>query len=95
MKNTYLPLCGFVLVVMLTAALSIPTAAHGDVGLMTKEELKALLDDPGLVILDVRQGKDWTSSEFKIQGAIYVEPKDYAAWVGNYPKDKKYVLYCA
>lgn len=66
-----------------------------DVALMTTDELKSMLDNPDLVILDVRQGKDWKSSEFKIKGATYVDAKTYDSWSGNYAKDQKIVLYCA
>lgn len=69
--------------------------AAGDAPLMSKEELKAMVDDPNIIILDVRRGKDWSSSEFKIKGAVYADPNDYSNWVGVYPKDKKIVLYCA
>ena len=71
------------------------TAPAGNVPLMTTDELKAMLDDPELVILDVRRGKDWKSSEFKIQGATYVKPEAYDEWANTYPKSKKFVLYCA
>ena len=74
--------------------LVIPPAEAGE-GLVTKEELKAMLEDENLMILDVRRGKDWKSSEFKIQGATYAKPEAYAEWAGRFPKDKKYVLYCA
>lgn len=69
--------------------------AGTDVPLMTTDELKAMLDDPDLLILDVRRGKDWTSSEFKIKGATYAKPKAYDEWANTYPKNKKIVLYCA
>lgn len=69
--------------------------AGTDVPLMTADELKAMLDDPDVIILDVRRGKDWTSSEFKIKGATYVQPKAYDEWANTYPKTKKIVLYCA
>jgi hypothetical protein len=62
---------------------------------MTKEELKPNLSDPGVVIVDVRVGKDWKGSEFKIKGAVRENPKDFSAWAGKYPKDKTIVLYCA
>jgi rhodanese-related sulfurtransferase len=70
-------------------------AASGEVALMTADELKALIDNPDVIILDVRRGKDWSSSEFKIKGAVYADPGDYKNWVGVYPKEKKIVLYCA
>ena len=70
-------------------------AQAGDVPLMTTDELKSMLDNPDLVILDVRKGKDWSSSEFKIKGATYVDAKAYDTWSGSYAKDQKIVLYCA
>ncbi len=66
-----------------------------DVSLITKEELRKIMTNEDVVILDVRTGRDWSSSEFKIQGAVRVDPKAVAQWQENYSKDKKFVLYCA
>lgn len=71
------------------------TLAAGDVGYMNKDELKALLGNDDVVILDVRTGRDWRSSEFKIQGAQRVKAKKIDKWSANLPKNKKLVLYCA
>lgn len=94
MKTHYRMLYGLLVATLVVVGLVVPPAEAGE-GLMTKEELKAMLDDPDLTILDVRRGKDWTSSEFKIQGATYAKPEAYADWAAGLPKDKKYVLYCA
>lgn len=72
-----------------------PLLAESDTLRITKDELKRMLDQPGVTILDVRRGKDWTSSEFKIKGADYVDPGKYDKWVKNYSKNAKIVLYCA
>ena len=72
-----------------------PVSASGDVGIINKDELKALLGNDEVAILDVRTGRDWSSSEFKIQGAQRVEAKNIDTWSANLPKDKKLVLYCA
>ena len=69
--------------------------AGTDVPLMTTDELNAMLDDTNLLILDVRKGKDWKSSEFKIKGATHAKPEAYDTWAATYPKTKKVVLYCA
>lgn len=73
----------------------IPTAVAKNVQLITKEELKPIMNDGDVVILDVRRGRDWNSSEFKIQGAVRVDAKKIKKWAGNYSKDQKLVLYCA
>ena len=73
----------------------LPASASSDVPLITKEELQSMLTDDSVLILDVRAGRDWTGSEFKIQGAVRVDPEKVEQWADNYPKDKKVVLYCA
>ncbi len=65
------------------------------VSLITKEELKPILTDEDLVIIDVRSGRDWRSSEFKIPGAVHGDPKRFSDWEKNFSKDKTVVLYCA
>ena len=67
----------------------------GDVPLMDKDALKAKIGSDNLVILDVRSGRDWSSSEFKIQGAVRAEGVKIGEWSANYQKDKPLVLYCA
>ena len=80
--------------VFLVLAAVLPAAA-ADVPRMTMEELKALLDSPDLAILDVRSGRDWSASEFKIKGSRRVDVKNIDSWLPNYRKDQTIVLYCA
>ena len=72
-----------------------PCVAADEVPRMTKEELKVLLDDPDVVVLDVRRGKDWSKSEKKIKGAVRENPKRFKSWAHQYSKEKTLVLYCA
>jgi len=62
---------------------------------MTKEELKAMLDSPDLVVMDVRTGRDWTASDQKIKGALREDPRKVDDWAAKYGKGKTIVLYCA
>ena len=61
---------------------------------MDKDELKSLLGSENLVVLDVRLGRDWSTSEFKIKDALRVDDGDLSGAM-NYPKDNTMVLYCA
>ena len=91
------------LVRILTLGLSVATMglfamaamAGDDAPRMTKEELKAILSDPDLIILDVRTSKDWESSERKIAGAVREEPREFRSWANKYSTEKTLVLYCA
>ncbi len=62
---------------------------------ITKEEVKARLGAPDLIVIDVRQGGDWSASDMKIAGAVREDPKAFSQWADKYPKDKTLVLYCA
>lgn len=66
-----------------------------EVKYMQIDELKQMLGSDEIVVLDVRAGRDWSTSEFKIQGAIRADGSDFDSWANTYPKDKKLVLYCA
>jgi len=70
-------------------------AKSADVPRMTKDELKAILGNPDLVIIDVRAKKDWTDGDSKIKGAIREDPESVKSWAEKYSKDKTIVLYCA
>ena len=66
-----------------------------DVPRITKEELKAMLEDPDLIIIDLRREGHWNSSESMIKGAVREDPGNLKSWADKYEKDKTYVLYCA
>jgi rhodanese-related sulfurtransferase len=61
---------------------------------ISKDELRAALGNPQVVVVDDRSGRDWTSSEYKIKGAIRVAPGEEETWAAQYPKDKMIVFYC-
>lgn len=58
-------------------------------------QLKLMLDNPEIAVIDVRGSEDWQSSEFKIKGAIRGSPKNFESWVHDFSKDKILILYCA
>lgn len=63
---------------------------------ITKEQLLPMLGNPDVIILDVRQPKDWNGSQSKIKGAVRLEPtKDAASAINKLPKEKTIVFYCS
>ena len=85
----------FVILPLVMLLTGVSMSAAKDVSTITKEELKAQLDSSKFMVLDVRKGKDWKSSEFKIKGAVRADPTEFDNWATTYPKDKTLVLYCA
>jgi rhodanese-related sulfurtransferase len=85
-KLVFLLLTLYLLSAPLVFAASVPT--------MDKDELKSLIGSDSLVILDVRTGRDWTSSEFKIENSVRMADSDLSI-IEKYPKDSTLVLYCA
>ena len=83
------------ILILLVLSMGLSPSAAANVSTITKEELKAQLDNSDLIILDVRTGGDWKSSEFKIKGAIRANPNKLNKWAEVYPKNKTLILYCA
>ena len=62
---------------------------------MTQEQAKSMLGNADIIIIDVRQPKDWNASDAKIKGAIREDPSEISAWADKYPKEKTLLFYCA
>ncbi len=62
---------------------------------ISPDELKAHLDDPGWVIIDVRLPSDLAASSAKIGGSVREDFRTVPKWAPKYPKDKTIALYCA
>ena len=86
-----------VLFVALFAFISYPSTVclAAEAPRMDKEQLKAQLDNPDVVVIDVRAFTDWVMTKEKIKGAVRENPRDAEDWGRKYPKDKVIVLYCA
>ena len=66
-----------------------------DVPRMTREELKGMLGNPNVVIIDVRANVDWLGSNLKIKGAVREDARKVNSWMEKYSKDKTLVFYCS
>ena len=94
MKSKYLIGGTLVLFIMMIFGIMM-TAYAEDVPRISKEQLKEKLDDPNVVTIDVRSGKDWKASDVKIKGAVRRVPSEVEKWTVGLDKEKTYVLYCA
>jgi len=84
------------ILIVLTIGVFITLPSSADIPVMTKEELKAILGSPDLVIFDVRLGSDYFSSDLKIKGAVRPDMDAYVWHTAlRYPKGKIFVFYCA
>ena len=80
----------FIFVVVLTI-----DAVAGSAPRISKEELKSMLGNEEVIIVDVRTGKDWKASEFKIKGAVRVDYREVESWASKYSENQTFVFYCA
>jgi len=85
------------ILIFLTIALSPTSSLPADTPMITKDELKAMLGKPDLVLVDVRLGRDFIFSDLKIKGAE--RPPDMSHPTPQTFKviepDKMIVFYCA
>jgi hypothetical protein len=93
-----------ILSLMLVGWSGLPALADKEVPRMSIDELKGILDSKDLILLDVRAGKDWSSSELKIVGtpsrniAETTVPKQalgcFERIEGNRFFSVRWILYC-
>jgi rhodanese-related sulfurtransferase len=64
---------------------------------ISKEELKSMLGNPDVVIIDVRIIADHNKSVKQIKGSVREDPNptEVKSWANKYSKEKTIVLYCA
>ncbi len=82
-------------VLVVVMVLLAPIAKTADIARITKEELKAKLCSPNLILIDVRVSQGWEKSTQKIKCAKRMDPNNVSAWADTLPKDKEIVLYCS
>jgi len=66
---------------------------YPDIPRVTKEQVRAMLANPDVVILDCRPAEQWRFSAQKLPGAVHEDPTKVEAWAGKYSKDKTYIIY--
>jgi len=81
-----------ILVSTVVIFLSLPAAAS-EISIISDVQLKGILDNPDIVIIDVRGTKHWRSSNIKIKGAVRRMPKNFDSWTHDFPMDKELILY--
>lgn len=80
---------------LIFVALSCGNAFSQEAPRITKQELRAMLGNPDVFIIDVRLQQEWESSEKKIAGAIREDPLEVRSWMPKFSKDKTLVFYCS
>jgi len=91
------------LALVLSLALAgLSTAAEGEadknlpypeIPRISKEQLRAMMGDPNVVIIDCRLEEQWKSSDRKLPGAVYENPLQVKSWAEKYSKDKTIIIY--
>jgi hypothetical protein len=87
-------LCLFVLFLLIAQPLDAAADSMNAVPKISVIAVEKLLDNPDIVIIDVRRKKSWWSSTTKIYGAVREDPSKVSEWVDKYPKTKTLFFYC-
>lgn len=82
-----------VVALAVSLSLAIPALAGADTLRVDQETVKSWLNDPQVLIIDVRTGQSWEQSNRKIKGAVRQDAREVKQWAAGLPTDKKIVLY--
>lgn len=82
-------------IVLLGCAGAMAEGNSAEADRITVDELKAkLARGEKLIIIDVR-GADYDSSDSMIKGAVRIPPAELGARLGEIPRDREVIFYCA
>ncbi len=98
MKSVVLLVTGLVLSLLVVGPSFVTGAADDkipfpEVPRITKEQLKAMLGKPDLVIIDARPSEQWKYSDQLIPGSVHEDPLTVQTWASKYDKTKKIIVY--
>ena len=83
-----------VLFVLIAHPANLAADSTDEVPRITVADVEKLMDNPDVVIIDVRKKKAWWRSTIKIHGAVREDPSTVSQWVEKYPKTKILIFYC-
>jgi hypothetical protein len=86
---------GFIIapLAVIASCFTVASAASIEVPRISVEQTKQMIDNPEVVIIDVRTAKTWWRSRTKILNAVREEIGSVKQWSGKYPKDKTLIFY--
>ena len=93
MKNIAVRFILALVVTLIVSGCANSPLADDAVQRINKEDVRARLGTPDLIILDTRTGSDWKDSDQIIQGALRADPREFSKWAEAYPKEATIVLY--
>lgn len=93
MTNGRLIMCVNVVLTMIILVIFTTTTIASEVTKISKEELKPILGNSDIIILDVDREGNWEGRNRKILGAVRENPKEIESWMTKYPKNKTLILY--
>ncbi len=66
-----------------------------EVSKIDKDDLKEMLDNQDVFVVDLRSEEQWQKAAFKVKGAVHEDRGDVSSWADKYDRNKTLVLYCA
>jgi rhodanese-related sulfurtransferase len=79
--------------VFMVLGIWVVTAVALEIPKISKEELKSMLGNPEVVVIDVRTLWDRKMSLKQIKGAVREDPGNVKSWAKKYSKEKTIILY--
>jgi hypothetical protein len=74
---------------------TVVSAAENDqnVPAISVHQVQPLLNNPDVIIIDVRKYRNWWRSSKKVLSAVREDPSKVDEWAQKYPKDKSLIFY--
>ena len=91
--HTFHRIAGSILLLIVIGLVPLRPADAANISMISIDQLKLILDNPQVLVIDVRATKAWRDSPVKIKGAVRGAPNHFDSWSSNFPRDKALILY--
>ena len=83
------------LIFLIIISRTVVSAAENDenVPTISVQQVQPLLNNPDVIIIDVRKYRNWWRSSKKVLSAVREDPFKVDEWAQKYPKDKSLIFY--
>ena len=83
-----------VFLVQISTPIHLMAGSTAEVPRISVTDAEKLMNNPDVIIIDVRKKKSWWRSTTKIHGAVREDPANISQWIDKYSKTKTLILYC-
>jgi len=84
---------GIIFLIIISRTVVLAAETDENVPAISVHQVQHLFNNPDVIIIDVRNYRNWWRSSKKVLSAVREDPSKVDEWAQKYPKDKSLIFY--